>query len=182
MISKAINLPNKRSQIYAQNKEQNAHLIIPNLWLGNKVAANNLNFLKKNNIQVIFNCTKDVPNYFQNKQNNIKYYKLEVDDSLQKKDINTMTEFLFSYVPILDFYVKNNIPVFVHCWAGMQRSACLVAALLIYNNIDLPNAIVHIKTIRNVTFSPQINFIDSLIIFTNINHNTKKYRIDRKNN
>lgn len=181
MIYKNINLSiDRRNRIGSQRAEQDAHEIIPNLWLGNKVAANNASFMKTNKIAVVFNCTRDIDNYFEKKMPYIKYYKLEVDDSLEKKDINIMTEFLFSYVPVLDYYVKNNIPVFVHCYAGMQRSACMVAALLVYNRVKLPNAINYIQTIRKVAFTPQINFIDSLIIFTNLNQNIRDYVIMRK--
>jgi protein-tyrosine phosphatase len=180
MINKMLSFPDKRSKIYSQSEDLDAHQIIPNLWLGNKVAAADASFLKGNKIAVVFNCTRDVPNFFEGKISGIKYYKLEVDDSLQKKDINIMTEFLVSYVPILDFFIKKKIPVLVHCWAGMQRSACMVAALLIYNRIKLDNAIVHIKKIRNIAFTPQINFIDSLLIFTNIYQNIRNYSIDRQ--
>ena len=37
-----------------------ANEIIPNLWLGNRNAPKETENLKKNNIQLIINCSKDI--------------------------------------------------------------------------------------------------------------------------
>ena len=37
----------------------NANEIIPNLWLGNAKASMDEDFIRQNNITVVFNCTKN---------------------------------------------------------------------------------------------------------------------------
>lgn len=156
---------------------ENAHEIIPNVWLGNKEAANDFTFLKKNNIQVIFNCTKDLPNYHEDKKK-FKYIRLPVNDSLMNKDFMIMTDALIALVPVLENYVRNKNPVLIHCFAGMQRSACLLCALLLKSlKMKLHEAIFFIQIKRNIAFTPQVNFIDSLLIYENYlskNKNKKK--------
>lgn len=105
--------------------------IIPNLYIGNIDSAKNLNFIKDKKIKVIINCSNSIPNYFQY-DTNIEYYRLAVDDSLLNEDIELMTEYLPQYVNIIDKSLSQNKPVLVHCYAGRQRSACLIAAYLIY--------------------------------------------------
>lgn len=156
---------------------ENAHEIIPNIWLGNKEAANDHAFLKKNNIEVVFNCTKDLPHYHESNKK-IKYIRLAVNDSLMNKDYMIMTDALIVLVPILENYVKNKKPVLIHCFAGMQRSACLLCAYLIKTmKMKLHEAIFFIQLKRNIAFTPQVNFIDSLLIYQNYlykNKNKKK--------
>jgi protein-tyrosine phosphatase len=153
------------------NKKYNdyAHEIIPNLWLGNKEAAKDLKFLTKNKIGLVVNCSKeqDIKNFFENRKDiNIQYIRIPVDDSLQKKDFAIMTNNLYIVVPIIENFLKNNIPVFVHCFAGMQRSATVVASYLLYKfHIPLYQAIYYIQKKRNIAFTPQINFIDSLLLY-----------------
>jgi len=38
-----------------------AHLIVPRLWLGDKQAALDADFLKREGITTVFNCTNDYP-------------------------------------------------------------------------------------------------------------------------
>jgi hypothetical protein len=153
-----------------QSQDQNApaHLILKNLWLGNLDAAQDRDFLTKNGIRLVINCTNDLPNYHENDKN-INYIRIPVDDSLLKKDFMIMTEYLFRIIPYLDEMLKSNVPVLIHCYAGMQRSACVVAAYLIKNKVPLYKAIHFIQKKRNIAFTPQINFIDSLLLFA-VNH------------
>lgn len=160
---------NRPIQSY-QSQDQNApaHLILKNLWLGNLEAAQDHDFLTKSGIKLVINCTKDLPNYHENDKN-IQYIRIPVDDSLLKKDFIVMTDYLFHIIPYLDQVLKNNISVLIHCYAGMQRSACVVAAYLIKNKVPLYKAIHFIQKKRNIAFTPQINFIDSLLLFA-VNH------------
>jgi hypothetical protein len=142
-----------------------AHMILKNLWLGNMQAAKDIDFIKSNNIRFILNCTKDIPNFFQDSNVGIRYFRIPVDDSLMKKDFIIMTDYLFNVVPLLSRLLSNNVTVLVHCYAGMQRSACVVAALLVRNKVPLQQAVSYIKNKRKVAFTPQINFIDSLLLY-----------------
>jgi protein-tyrosine phosphatase len=48
----------------------------------------------------------------------------------------------------------------------MQRSACVVAALLVRHQMPLYKAIEFIQKRRKIAFTPQVNFIDSLLLYT----------------
>ena len=104
-----------------------ATLIIPRLWLGNRVAAADADFLQKNNITVVFNCTIDLP--FQ--QNVLRKYRLPVDDNLQATEIANMEQWAPEavYKVLAEYNSGRNI--LIHCYAGMQRSAALMAMTLI---------------------------------------------------
>lgn len=114
--------------------KQNYNEIIPNLYLGNINSANDLSFIKNKKIKVIINCSNHIPNFFESKkeQLQLEYYRIPVDDSLLNEDIQKMKELLPEYVNIINKSLLENKPVLVHCHAGRQRSACLIAAYLIY--------------------------------------------------
>lgn len=106
--------------------------IFENLYLGNIDSAKDINFIKKNNIKYIFNISNGIPNYFDSNYQ-IKYYNLYVADSLLKEDIDIMSNALPYLVNILDECLeKDDGNVLIHCHAGRQRSAILVAAYLVY--------------------------------------------------
>lgn len=106
--------------------------IFENLYLGNIDSAKDINFIKKNNIKYIFNISNGIPNYFDSNYQ-IKYYNLYVADSLLKKDIEIMNNALPYLVNVLDECLeKDDGNILIHCHAGRQRSAILVAAYLVY--------------------------------------------------
>ena len=53
--------------------------------------------------------------------------------------------------------------IYIHCHAGMQRSACVVAAYLIrYYKMTPQEAVYFIRSKRPIAFTPFINFQKSL--------------------
>ena len=106
---------------------ENAHEILPGLWLGNAKASMDENFIHRNNIRVVFNCTKNLPfsPMIPNK------YRIPVDDNLEEEEIRNMelwsSEIAFK---IMAEYKEGNV-ILVHCMAGMQRSAASVAMMMI---------------------------------------------------
>lgn len=159
-----------RSKFY--NNVTDFNEIIPNLYIGNIDGAQNKDFLINKKIKVIINCTKDLPNYFQSdKKLQIEYYRLAVNDSLLDEDIELMTEYLPKYVNIINESLKNNKPVFVHCYAGRQRSACLIAAYLMYKyNYTLEQTYKYIIDKRNEAFhyGKSFNFHKSLLKYNDL--------------
>jgi hypothetical protein len=146
-------------------KNNNEDLIIPGLWLGNIETAQDKHFMSKNNIKLIINCSNDIPNYFNN---TIKTIRIPVDDSLKEKDFVIMSKYIPSIIEIIydNLYRGNN--VLVHCFAGMQRSACIVCAFLMYYfHLNTYESITYIKSKRTIAFTPYVNFLKSLIIFEN---------------
>ena len=144
-----------------------AHEIIPGVWLGNKRAALNDKWLIEKNVSVVFNATKDVP--FSTKAK--KQYRIPVDDNLKAEEIRNMT--LWSHEIIYNLLKEMNTgaTVLVHCAAGMQRSAAIVAMFLIVKRgYSWNQAITYIQNIRSIAFRPSANFEESIIAFNNSYH------------
>lgn len=142
--------------------------IIPRIWIGNIYAALDDTFLNNNQIHVIINCTKDLPFHQNVSEHKAKAYRVAVHDNLQPEEIQNMT--LWSseivYYMLKEYFEGNNI--LVHCAAGMQRSAAVVAMFLIALKGFTPDeSILFIKSRRNIVFTPSINFRKSIDYFYN---------------
>jgi len=139
--------------------KNDADLIIPGIWLGNKSASMNEEFLKKNSITVVFNCTKDLPFHSSIKRR----YRVPVDDNLQPDEIRNLE--LWSYEIVYKIKKEHNKGrnILVHCYAGMQRSAASVAMYLIATNrMNADQAISYLKEKRPIVFFPASNFYDAI--------------------
>jgi len=140
----------------------NANEIIPRLWLGDAKASMDEYFIKRNNITVVFNCTKNLP---FSPMIPIKY-RIPVDDNLEENEIRNM-ELWSSEIAykIMSEYVEGKT-ILVHCMAGMQRSAASVAFFLIsYLKMRALDAMKMIKEKRMVAFYPRANFGRSIDYF-----------------
>lgn len=125
---------------YTKMYETNSYnKIFDNLYLGNIDSARDLEFIKKKNIKYIFNISNGIPNYFEYNKD-IIYINLFVADSLLESDINIMYKNLPNLVEQLNKYLENyNGNILVHCHAGRERSATIVAAYLIYKFCMTPD-------------------------------------------
>lgn len=133
--------------------------IIPNLWLGNIKIAQNNTFFEKYNIDCVINCSNDIP-FYSNYTTNIR---IAVNDNLKSSEIDKMYSYLHKACDIINKYLSLNKKILVHCYAGKQRSACVIAAFLIkYADMTLKNSIIAIKSKRLISFTPNINFLDAL--------------------
>lgn len=141
--------------------KNNADLILPGLWLGNGKASMDEDFLKKNNITVIFNCTKDLPFHSTIKRR----YRVPVDDNLEAEEIRNLE--LWSYEIIYKLTKEHHLQnILVHCYAGMQRSAAVVAMYLIaHKKMKTDEAIAFLKEKRSIVFLPFPNFYDAIVGF-----------------
>jgi hypothetical protein len=121
---------------------RSANEIAPGLWLGNQAASQDLDFLKQ--IDVVINCTKHIP--FAEIPRLIKI-RIPINDPGPPVDSPTYEGNLNQYSPkddqiillqVLDYIVatiakmrSKNKRVLIHCHAGAQRSAAVMAAYLV---------------------------------------------------
>jgi len=140
----------------------NANEIVKNLWLGNAKASKDLSFLKRNNIKVIINCTKNY-DFIDVKEWKTLKYKIPVHDNLKKEELNAMINYLRVIVHIIHHHLKEGEPILVHCFAGMQRSAIVVLAYLYnYTGKSIYECIDMMKRKRSIVFYPHMNFKPSI--------------------
>jgi dual specificity phosphatase 12 len=144
------------------NNSDNANEIIPRIWLGNAKASMDENFIRQNQISVVFYCTKNLPfsPIIATK------YRIPVDDNLEEDEIRNMelwsSEIAFKIMA--EFLAGKTI--LIHCMAGMQRSAASVAFFLIaYEKMRALDAMKLIKSRRSIAFFPRANFGRSIDFF-----------------
>lgn len=133
----------------------NAHEIIPKLWLGNYAASQDEYFLKEKGIETVFNCTKDLPfhSYIRRR------YRVPVDDNLKQEEIRNMELWSYEIVYKLQQEYKEGRSILVHCAAGMQRSPAVIAMFLIaIANMKSEQAMAFIQSRRPVAFLMNANF------------------------
>jgi dual specificity phosphatase 12 len=137
-----------------------ANEVLTGLWLGNIIDSGNKKFLK--NIDVIINCSKDIP-FSVSYTNNIR---IPIEDDLQKSEMVTLYKLLPEITRKIHDYLSNNKKILVHCYAGKQRSAALIVAYCIrYLGLSLNDAVILLKTRRKIVFTPFLNFKSSLVLF-----------------
>jgi protein-tyrosine phosphatase len=139
--------------------ETSADEILPGLWIGNKAASTDREFLTKHKITAVFNCTKNL--IFDSTMRN--QYRVPLDDNLQPEEIRNMElwapEIAYKIAAEMRRTKAAGEAVLVHCHAGMQRSAGSVAIYLIaIKGHTSDEAMAFIKKKRPITFTPRANF------------------------
>jgi atypical dual specificity phosphatase len=140
-----------------------ANEIIPRLWLGNRNAALDPNWLTSHGITAVFNASKDIP--FADGVPTEKY-RVPVDDNLEEVEIMNMAKWSPEIVyNVLQKY-QSGAHILIHCAAGMQRSAAITAMTLIaLQGMNADQAITFIKSRRQIAFYPAPNFYKSIKVF-----------------
>lgn len=139
--------------------------IIPGLlYLGNFNDSQNAAFLSSIHVKVIVNCTKDLP-FLDGIQSTAICYRIPVNDDLRDESMTEMTAALHHIIPRLIMHYHNGEPIFIHCYAGMQRSAVVTLAFLyLIQTVDSRqrttdrDLIVFLKARRDIVFFPSFNF------------------------
>jgi protein-tyrosine phosphatase len=133
--------------------------IIPGIWLGNREAALDGNWLNQKKINTVFNCTKDIP-FYPTVQ---RRYRVPIDDNLQAEEIRNLELWSYELVYKMIKEYKTGQPMLVHCAAGMQRSAAALAMFLIATKNMTPEQAIHfIRDERKIAFHPSANFGQSI--------------------
>ena len=90
--------------------------IIDNIYLGNREAASNEEYLKEYNISTVINCADDLTSVYKD----LKFMELRLYD---RDEQNLFPKFDVAY-KYIKLHSKNNI--LIHCSVGKSRSASLV--------------------------------------------------------
>jgi protein-tyrosine phosphatase len=142
----------------------NADEIVPGLWLGNFQASRDEVFLQTHGIKTVFNCTKDL----QFHPSIPIRYRVPVDDNLKEEEIRNLELWSYEVIYKLLNEYKKGQPILVHCAAGMQRSAAVVAMFLIaMRGMTWDQAYRHIRQRRAIAFFPKANFEKTILGFYN---------------
>jgi dual specificity MAP kinase phosphatase len=132
-----------------------AKQIVRGLWIGSERDAADLNFLKKHKIRLIVNATDAVPVY-----SNIKTMRVPVEDA--SSSANRMAKYVPMTTVAINDVLRHGQNVLVHCRAGMNRSATVVAAYLMFSKgLAADRAMAFIKKRKPECFTP-MNFKSSL--------------------
>lgn len=146
---------------------ENAHLILPRLWLGNKKAAHDTDFLRSQKISMVINCTKDIP--FADASHVRIRMRIPVHDNLQQAEIQNLARWSPEIIYKIIHAWRQGHTILIHCYAGVQRSAAVMAMTLIaLRQMTSDSAIKFIRACRPVAFFPAVNFAAAIRHFETI--------------
>jgi protein-tyrosine phosphatase len=89
-----------------------------------------------------------------------------VDDNLQPAEIKNMAEWSPEIVyKVVNEYNQGSV-ILIHCHAGMQRSAAIMAMTLIaLSGHPASQVMPYIRSRREIAFFPSANFLQSILGF-----------------
>ena len=141
-------LPKVNAQFYP------AKQIIKNLWIGSEGDSASPAFFKKHNIRLVVNATASIPMLASP---DVRSYRIPVDDAPDENE--TMLRHFPTVVLLIDEVLSHGQGVLVHCRAGMQRSAAVVAAYLMWKRgLTADQAFEYINKRKAETFWPVPTF------------------------
>lgn len=131
-----------------------AKQILPNLYIGSEGDSRNPDFFNKNNIRLVVNATGSIP---FSAPPGVATYRVPVNDDPADNDV--MLRHFPVVVLVIDGVLKYNQGALVHCRAGMQRSAAVVAAYAMWKmGITADQAFDFINRKKHETFWPVPTF------------------------
>ena len=160
-------LENTRNKIYDNWNPHtswsywNATIIIPKfLFLGDRSSANDVDNLKKTNITYILNCAGKKCTEFTEYDDTFTIHVIEAIDNMK---CEILKKYLIESIEFIEKAKKNKKRILVHCVGGVNRSATIVAAYLMYSKykkdiFEAANYIVSKRTscLRNNSFKRQL--------------------------
>ena len=145
--------PSPTADIYSFNMSE----ILPGLFLGNAIDAENITLLQENRIKSIINISQAIPCYHQ-AELQFDYLHLPCNDSSQENILQYFPNALESIQMSLS--LKQN--VLVHCQAGVSRSPSFVIGYLMkYHSKTFDQAYSLVREKRRI-INPNFNFLAQL--------------------
>lgn len=135
-----------------------AKQIVKDVWIGSEGDSASPEFFRKHGIRLLVNASANIP---MRVPSGVRTYRVPLDDDPAANA--TMLLHFPVVVPLIDEAVKYGEGVLVHCRAGMQRSASVVAAYLMYKRrIGAAKAMELINAKKPETFWPAPTFCKAL--------------------
>jgi len=127
------------------------------LWIGSKADSMNVKAAQRHHIGLVVNCTRDIPFSVPG----VKRVRVPIDDMPDENP--TLLKALPRAVRAIDLALSRGQGVLVHCYAGISRSASVVAAFLMAREGLTPTqAMARIRKAKPETFKPRANFLPTL--------------------
>ena len=146
---------------------KDADHIYGNIYLGSVIAANNLEWLRQNNIQYVIGLID-----YQQKYEGINYLVYSNLNDIPSEDLYLIFSECFSFI---EKSVSSGSNILIHCHAGISRSSSLVIAyLMTHYGFTLFNAFNIVKSIRNVIL-PNYGFMCQLQLLDKFSPKYRKY-------
>eukprot|EP01116_Phalansterium_solitarium_P001134 TRINITY_DN10915_c0_g1_i1.p1 TRINITY_DN10915_c0_g1~~TRINITY_DN10915_c0_g1_i1.p1 ORF type:complete len:234 (+),score=57.38 TRINITY_DN10915_c0_g1_i1:55-756(+) len=142
------------------HKYSDPSCVVPNeIYLGGRMSSRDPGFLLTEKIRTVLNVASDVP----------PLVPLYIHMSIGHKHLPAVDVPTFDIRPMFetafDFIEQAPKPVFVHCAAGVSRSATIVIAYLMRKNSwTLLQALDHTRRCRDVVY-PNRGFFKALIMY-----------------
>uniref|UniRef100_A0A8D2MZW1 Dual specificity phosphatase 1 n=1 Tax=Zonotrichia albicollis TaxID=44394 RepID=A0A8D2MZW1_ZONAL len=132
--------------------------ILPFLYLGSAYHASRKDMLDALGITALINVSANCPNHFEG---HYQYKSIPVEDN-HKADISSWFN---EAIDFIDSVKSEGGRVFVHCQAGISRSATICLAYLMRTNrVKLDEAFEFVKQRRSI-ISPNFSFMGQLLQF-----------------
>lgn len=133
-------------------------LVTPHLYIGDINNAKDGAFLSSKKITLIINCAKEIPNFFEGNKG-IKYMRLDLNDVPNQPIEDALRT---SSDAILN-NIKKGFVTFVHCAAGISRSASVVIyTIMQLHNWGFETSYRFVKNMRPV-IHPNPGFVEQMI-------------------
>lgn len=144
-LSIQLPLSSKHQDVLPSDNRPAYTQITDNIFLSGYLPANDLNFLKQNNITNIINCAYKKTQYGLNIQfPNIRYFLLPLRDNSNSE----ILRLFYSTIHFIETVAKGNI--LIHCIEGISRGPALLTGYLMWKKrIGKEEAIKLIKSKRD---------------------------------
>jgi len=130
--------------------------IIPRLFMGSDIGARSLESLKKINVKYIINCASECQNHHSS--SDISYLNLNLKDD-RKENIREAFERSFEFIQMA---ISENSAIFVHCHAGISRSAAIIIGfLMMWKKMTLSEAFRLTRSMRPIV-NPNPSYLTQL--------------------
>ena len=125
---------------------------IEGIFLGDIVAAENEELLKRNGVKIVISLVREKYKRFKD----FIYYDFPIEDNRNENIACIFEE--------TNKILKSNENVFVHCQNAVSRSVTIVLAYLMYCGNDLKTSLNLLQNRKTYT-KPNIGFCKQLIIY-----------------